>query len=260
MTDGPTRVAVIGFGAIGRSVAQQLLDGRVRGCELVALLVRATRDEVPRALMVQTLEELQARLPDVVVEAAGHEVVRCHGRPLLESGCDFVCVSVGALADPGLRRQLEQAAKSGGARLVVPSGAVGALDLLRAAARGGLEDVFVEQRKPPIALLPDEPEISYSRELFAGSAADAAALFPTTMNIVAAVALAGIGFERTRCRVVADPDVSGARVLVRAQGAFGRLDLSMDLAPSSNPQTSAITAMSVAATLEAISAPMAMLP
>jgi aspartate dehydrogenase len=137
---------------------------------------------------------------------------------------------------------------------------VGALDALRAAARGGLDDVFVEQRKAPVALLPDEPEIESARELFAGSAADAAQRFPTTMNIVAAVALAGVGFEKTRCRVVADPDVSGARVSVQARGAFGQLELSMDLVASSNAQTSALTAMSVVATLEGISAPMALLP
>ena len=196
-----------------------------------------------------------------MVEAASHEAVRSYGEPVLQSGRDLVCVSVGALADDGLRGRLTRAAEAGASRLIVPSGAVGALDLLRGAARGGLDDVLVEQRKPPLVLLgEDEADISEPRLVFEGSARQAAERFPTTMNIVAAVALAGIGFERTRCRLVADPALSGAHVSLQARGGFGRMELTMQGVPSSNPRTSAITAMSVAAVLEGLSDPLAVLP
>jgi aspartate dehydrogenase len=261
MPDGPARVAVVGNGAIGRAVAHDLLEGGVRGCELAALFVRGPQDLVPESLAVGSLDELSARSPDVVVEAASHEAVRSYGEPLLRAGSDLVCVSVGALADDALRARLEDAAGAGGSRLIVPSGAVGGLDMLRAAARGGLDEVRVEQRKSPRAVLGEgEQEISEPRELFEGSAREAAERFPTTMNIVAAVALAGIGFERTRCRLVADPALAGARISVHARGRFGRLELSIDAAPSPNPRTSAVTAMSVAAVLEGLSDPVAILP
>ena len=106
----------------------------------------------------------------------------------------------------------------------------------------------------------DEADISEPRLVFEGSARQAAERFPTTMNIVAAVALAGIGFERTRCRLVADPALSGAHVSLQARGEFGRMELTMQGVPSSNPRTSAITAMSVAAVLEGLSDPVAVLP
>jgi len=261
MPDVPTGVAVVGKGAIGGAVAHDLLEGRVRGCELAALLVRGSQDLVPRSLAVRSLEELLAQSPGVVVEAAGHEALRTYGEPLLRSGADVVCVSVGALADDALRARLWQAADEGRSRLIVPSGAVGGLDMLRAAARGGLDEVRVEQRKPPLAVLGHgEQDISEPRELFEVSAREAAERFPTTMNIVAAVALAGIGFERTRCRLVADPALSGARVSVHARGRFGRLELSIDAAPSPNPRTSAVTAMSVTAVLEQLSDPVGILP
>ena len=196
---------------------------------------RAAGGLVPEAVAVGSLDELLDRSPDVVVEAASHEAVRSYGEALLRAGSDMVCVSVGALADDELRARLRSAASARGSRLIVPSGAVGGLDMLRAAARGGLDEVRVEQRKSPRAVLGGE-EISEPRELFEGSAREAAERFPTTMNIVAAVALAGIGFERTRCRLVADPVLSGAHVSLHARGRFGQLDLSIDAAPSANPR------------------------
>lgn len=204
-----------------------------------------------------SIEELLAASPDTVVEAASHEAVRSYGESVLRSGSDLVCVSVGALAERNLRDRLVQTAAESGARLVVPSGAIGALDVLAAAACGGLDQVSVEQRKPPAALLgEDERELSEPRVLFDGSAAEAARRFPTTMNIVAAVALAGVGFEKTSCRVIADPSLNGAEVVVDARGAFGQFHFSMQSKPSQNLRTSAITVMSVAAVLENLSGPM----
>ena len=250
------RIGVIGSGAIGGELVRRLLEGVVQGCELVGVLVRRRIDELPRPLEKTSIEELLAESPDTVVEAAGHAAVSSYGESVLRSGTDLVCVSVGALAERSVRDRLVQAALESGARLVVPSGAVGALDALAAAARGGLHHVSVEQRKPPAALLGvDEREIRHPRVLFDGSAAEAARRFPTTMNIVAAVALAGVGFEKTSCRVIADPALSGAEVVVDARGSFGRFTFSMQSKPSPNPRTSAITAMSVAAVLENLSGP-----
>jgi aspartate dehydrogenase len=251
-----TRVGIIGAGAVGGTVARWLLEGALEGCELIAVVLRRASTGSADPISVRTPEELLARSPDIVVEAAGHEAVREYGEAVLTTGRDFVCVSVGALADPSLRVRLEQAAIIGSSRLIIPSGAVGGLDALRAAAFGGLDDVLVEQRKPPIAVLPpDECHISHPLTLFTGSAAEAAAKFPKTMNIVAAVALAGIGLDKTRCQVIADPTIDGAHVTVQARGAFGEFSFSMNSVPSSNPRTSAITAMSVAALLREASAP-----
>ena len=113
MHEKATKVAVIGFGAIGSKIAGQLLEGRIRGCELVAVLVRSTRRVDPEQFAVTGLEELEARSPDVVVEAASHEAVRSYGEPVLQSGRDLVCVSVGALADDGLRGRLTTSGRGG---------------------------------------------------------------------------------------------------------------------------------------------------
>ena len=79
--------------------------------------------------------------------------------------------------------------------------------------------------------------------------------YPQTTNVAAAVALAGIGFEATRARVVADPALSANVALLTARGSFGELSLQLANVASTNPRTSAVVAHSVVATLRRLTAP-----
>jgi aspartate dehydrogenase len=72
---------------------------------------------------------------------------------------------------------------------------------------------------------------------------------PKTTNVAAAVALAGLGFDRTRSVVVADPRLSANRTILTARGRFGSLRVELDNVPSPNPRTSLLVAYSVLATL-----------
>jgi aspartate dehydrogenase len=161
-------------------------------------------------------------------------------------------VSVGALADPELEAELLEAARDGNARIRIASGAVGALDAIRAASLGGIDSVTHTTRKPARALLPPQQaaELSGPREIFAGSARAAALRFPESVNVVAAVSLAGIGFDRTTARVIADPDICTNQHEIRAQGQFGSLCFQINNVPSdANPKTGRIVAMSIVAQL-----------
>ena len=44
--------------------------------------------------------------------------------------------------------------------------------------------------------------------LFEGPASEAVKAFPANVNVAATISLAGIGFERTKVRVIADPTLS----------------------------------------------------
>jgi len=249
-------VAIIGAGTVARTVGERLVEGAIEGLRLHGFLSRTPQAGLPGP-------ELQG-LPDllvpgvVVVEAASQQAVRDFAADVLAFGADLVCVSVGVLADGGLRERLARAATRGGARLLVPSGAVGGLDLLRAAAEAGLDEVVIEQRKPPRMLLPDieAAGLTEARVVFDGPVSDVVAAYPKTTNLAAAVALAGLGFERTRAVVVADPSVRANRALLTARGAFGALSLRIDNVASANPRTSAIVAYSVLATLRRLVEPL----
>jgi aspartate dehydrogenase len=243
------RVGLIGLGAIGASVVRIARDAHPGEIDLVAALVRdAARPRSSAVPLVPTLDELLARRPDVVVEAAGHDGLRAHGAAVLRAGIDLITVSAGALADVVLCDLLLRAAAEGHARIRVPSGAIGALDAIAAAAVGGLDRVTHTTRKPARALLPADEAAGMRapRELFRGPARLGVIRFPESVNVAAAVSLAGIGFDRTELVVVADPGIDRNVHEVTAEGVFGSLRFEIANVPSDeNPRTGRIVAMSV---------------
>jgi aspartate dehydrogenase len=73
------------------------------------------------------------------------------------------------------------------------------------------------------------------------------------VNISAAVALAGLGFDRTRLRIFADPTIQTHVVEVEAEGAFGRFRFVEDVAVSEHRKTGRIVAMALIKTLRQMS-------
>jgi aspartate dehydrogenase len=184
-----------------------------------------------------------------VVELAGHAALRCHGPQVLRAGIDLIVVSVGALADPDVEVAIVEAARAGSSRVIVASGAIGALDAIAAAAVcGGLTRVTQTTRKPARALLEpaEAAKLVEPRELFRGSAREGALRFPESINVAAAVSLAGIGLDRTEVRVIADPNVDRNSHEVVAQGDFGDLRFEIRNIPTdANPRTGRLVAMSI---------------
>ena len=85
--------------------------------------------------------------------------------------------------------------------------------------------------------------------VFEGNVFDAAAGFPANVNVAAALALAGIGPERTRVLIWADPTVTRNIHRVEVESDSARFSMSIENIPSENPKTGRITALSVIAYL-----------
>lgn len=91
--------------------------------------------------------------------------------------------------------------------------------------------------------------------LYDGPVREGARLYPQNVNIAAAAALAGIGLDRTRLIIVADPAISTHQVEIAARGAFGSFRFAEDVAPSAeNPKTGRLVAMALVKTVRQLRA------
>jgi aspartate dehydrogenase len=237
------RALLIGCGAIGRVVLARLAgDPSVRITHV--LETPARRAELQRELgdgvaVVSDLAATQGAI-DCAIECAGHGAVVASVIPLLARGVDVALVSVGALAEEGLAERLEAAARI-----------------------GGLDEVIYTGRKPPLGCIGSPAEkavdlktLARPAVIFEGSAREAARLYPKNANVAATVSLAGLGLDRTRVTLIADPGVTRNVHRVAARGAFGDLDITLSNEPlPDNPKTSSLAAYSAVRALRGLAAP-----
>lgn len=240
------RLGLIGYGAIGKHIEAAGLEN----IALAAVLVKRPRND---RLLTHDPDRFFAHKFDAVAECAGHEAVCMHGQRVLDGGADFLVTSVGAFTDTGLFDRLLAAAKANGRRLILPSAGIGALDILSSAAVGGLESVTVTVRKDPSAwkgtvaeTLVDLDSLVKPQTVFDGPVREGARLYPQNVNISAAAAIAGLGLDRTRVVIVADPTITTHIVELEARGTFGRFTFMEDVAVSEeNRKTGKLVAMAM---------------
>ena len=245
--------AIIGNGAIGSQVAE-FLPSQLPALELTGVLDPfAPHSDLPAASLDQLLE----RSPEIVVEAATHEALAEAGPLILESGIDLLVVSVGALSDVELLAQITASSqKPGSGRFFISTGAVGGIDILRAAKLAGrLKRVEIISTKPAQNLIQPwmdsdlKDALKNSQEpvtAFSGPAGEAARLFPQSANVCAAVGLAGMGLAETKASLIGDPNTKMVQHLIRVSSSVGEYEISLRNQPSKqNPRTSQIVVFSV---------------
>ncbi len=213
-----------------------IASGSLRGVELVGATDAAGIDRAAKLTATAgcpffaDVPALLNTKPDLVLEAASAEAVRSYAAAILECGADLMIVSVGALADAEFYGRLMEQAKREGRRIHVPSGAIGGLDIIKAAVFGGLEECTLTTTKPSRALAAapyvvergmDLENMREATVIFEGSARQAARFFPQNLNVAAAVSLAGLGLEKTTVRIIADPSATRNVHEVFVRGEFG---------------------------------------
>ena len=263
----PLKVAIAGIGAIGLPVARRIDAGAIPGLTLAAVSARdvakarsamAKFRSQPAVLEIAAL----ADIADVIVECLPSAHFTAIARPAIERGRIFMPLSVGMLIN---HMDLVERARETGARIVVPTGALVGLDAVRAAAEANIASVKIVTRKPPggLAGAPLLVERGISVDgltqpllVFEGSAREAIAGFPANVNVAVALSLAGIGPDRTRCEIWADPGVTRNTHTIVLKSDSSDLTMTIENIPSENPRTGRITALSVLAALRRLTAPL----
>lgn len=263
-------VAIIGCGAIGSILAEGIDAGEAGATKLSLVydldpkraraLVRKLKSK-PR--IVESVTEICAEKHiDLVIEAASQIAVEQYALKILKSKKDLMVMSVGAFSDEKLFRQVQETAQKTGQRVYIPSGAILGIDGVKAAIKAGIDEVLLTTRKPPAALSRvkyvrkkkiDLSELRVPRVVFEGTAKEAVEVFPKSVNVAATLSLAGIGLEKTKVRIVADPSVDRNVHIIRIRGKAGEFVTEAHNVPSpDNPKTSYLAALSALRTLRSL--------
>lgn len=210
------KIGIIGAGVIGRAVYEEVVRSGL--AEVAYVLVSGTRRASGAAteldgLLVSDPEEAMAHSVDLVVEAAHPDVLATLAPRILVSAdlCGFSC---SALARPDTERAIAETCRASGRRFFLPHGAVLGLDGL-VDGRDCIDEVTITTTKSDVSLGLDKGS---SGVVFDGTAREACARFPRNVNVHAAIAIAGIGFDRTRSVVVAEAGTNQMRHRIQVSG------------------------------------------
>jgi aspartate dehydrogenase len=259
MADVSLRVAIAGLGPIGKKVAEALDQG-IHGLVLTAVSAQNPEKHhnwlgglksQPAVLPIEKLSDVA----DIVIECAPAKLLRSIVAPFVEKGKTAIVLSAGALLE---NEDLIDVARQNGGQIVVPTGALIGLDAVTAAAVGKIHSVRMVTRKPVQGLAGapflienniDIDQIKEPLKIFDGTAREAAKGFPANLNVAVALSLAGIGPDRTRLEIWADPALTRNVHRVDVDSDAARFSMTIENIPSENPKTGRITALSVIALL-----------
>lgn len=258
----PLRLALIGWGAINRRIVELLAD-RDGGTDIVIAAVGVRNaagagDAPAGATMITTPDALEGLDLDLVVEAAGRESVGIWGEAALRSAPAFAVASTSAFCDTALLYRLVATAEAHCSQILIPPGALAGIDAIAAASVLPLDEVVHRIVKPPSAWrgTPAESlvaldELTEATSFFIGTAREAASRFPQNANVAVISALAGLGLDRTRVELIADPAAGGNGHQLSARGDFGKLEIAIENRPlASNPKSSEMTALGLVRLIE----------
>jgi len=263
-------VALIGCGTIGTQLALAIESGNIANASLLGLfdIVNSNAKSLKSGLksnpeVYADFDGLINSSADIIIEAASQQAVREFGKRIIEANKDIMIMSVGALADTTFLAQLlESAAVTNGPhRIYVPTGAIAGIDAIRS-VRNHIDSLTLTTIKSPKALAGapffETSEVSLDNitkitAIYEGSAANAVKLFPANVNVAAVLSLAGIGADKTKVKIVVDPQATTNQHEIMATGSFGDIKITVNNVTSpGNPKTSFLAILSAIECLRSI--------
>ena len=257
------KVAVIGYGSIGKEIIASAKRQEIPNAKIVAVfdkqsqVINSVDNQNSDVHLFSEFDEfynsqIYSNL-DVIIECASKDAVKEYGKKIIESKKDLIVLSVGAFSDKKYLAELQYLSNLNNTKVLIPTGAIAGLDSIRSVKKY-LYSLSITTTKHPKSLAGapffkrskiNLDDINSETVLFEGNASTAIELFPANVNVAVATALAGIGLEKTRVRIKADPLISVNKHEIVAKGSFGEIHVIVQNIPSpSNPKTSYLASLS----------------
>jgi aspartate dehydrogenase len=266
-------ISIIGCGAIGSELALSVDRMMIENVTISSLLdIKLENAEILKSKLSQNnpivfndfseyIKSDNLKDVDIVVEAASQNALTSYLNSIIQLKKDVLVMSVGAFANSEFFSQVIKNVEKNDVNLYLPSGAIAGIDAIKS-VRSSISYVTLTTTKNPNSLK-DSPffkktnltidSIKKRTLIFEGSAVEAVQNFPANVNVAALLGLAGIGIEKTKVNVIADPSLRINKHEIKVIGKFGELIVRVKNVPSpTNPKTSYLAILSIIESLRSI--------
>lgn len=265
------KVGIIGFGTIGYQIARSVESGYLSLARLSFIVdLSSERLEVAKKLFTNEkptmfsdpdllFDSESYKSTQIIVESASGAAVRQYAKQILSDGKYLIIFSVGELVDDTLLKELESEAARHTGVIHIPTGAIAGIDAIRS-ARNNLHEITITTTKNPKSLAGAPyfdifedihlQELRHRTVLYDGDVRKAVRLFPSNVNVFAALALATGNIAKIKVKIVADPNIKVNRHEIDVRGDFGVLQIVASNIPHpENPRTSTLAVLSAVETV-----------
>jgi aspartate dehydrogenase len=266
-------ISIIGCGAIGSELALSVDRMMIENVTISSLLdIKLENAEILKSKLSHNnpivfndfseyVKSDNLKDVDIVVEAASQNALTSYLNSIIQLKKDVLVMSVGAFANSEFFSQVIKNVEKNDVNLYLPSGAIAGIDAIKS-VRSSISYVTLTTTKNPNSLK-DSPffkktnltidSIKKRTLIFEGSAVEAVQNFPANVNVAALLGLAGIGIEKTKVNVIADPSLRINKHEIKVIGKFGELIVRVKNVPSpTNPKTSYLAILSIIESLRSI--------
>ena len=265
------KVGIIGFGTIGYQIARSIKSGYLSLARLSFIVdLSSERLEVAKKLFTNEkptmftdpdllFDSESYKSTQIIVESASGAAVREYAKQILSDGKYLIIFSVGELVDDTLLKELESEAARNTGVIHIPTGAIAGIDAIRS-ARNNIHEITITTTKNPKSLA-GAPYFDIFKDihlqalrhrtvLYDGDVRKAVRLFPSNVNVFAALALATGNIAKIKVKIVADPNIKVNRHEIDVRGDFGVLQIVASNIPHpENPRTSTLAVLSAIETV-----------
>ncbi len=210
------KIGMLGCGKIGRTLLKEIREhqyGEVVFVQDPAVEESVVLQYAPGAKLIREPEDECYATADLVIECATAAALKPNLARILKQS-DLFLFSVTSFADLEFEKEARMLTKEYGTHIYLPHGAILGLDGILD-GKSDWESITIETTKNPASLGREDTEYTV---VYEGPTRKACELYPRNVNVHAAVAMAGLGFDKTHSKIISDPSVHTNSHLIAVKG------------------------------------------
>jgi len=217
------KIGLIGYGTIGRYVCERLINEK--DIEIEFVFDPFVNEKGTTFKIINKFPENIDGI-DLIVEVANAEAVKEYGLKVLEK-THFMPFSTTAFADEIFLKEAIKTSIDNKTNIYIPHGAILGLDGI-ADGKDILESISITTIKKPEGFGRKD---KIRTVIYDGDTRGACKAYPRNVNVHGGTALAGLGFTKTKSKIIADPDIDGNTHIISIKGKGTEFEIKVKSVP-----------------------------